>query len=142
MTSKAKPRTTRIPKPAPNAFRSIASPSPAQISEKLKPFLQPPMTPEQAEAVFAKNGVPPAKPIEPDEPVETWRQAAVGLGAVTWRTARRGIELFGAALIAVAAPLLTAAVDGLGILVAAITVYELWRPTEALADAMLVGWWR
>jgi hypothetical protein len=47
------------------------------------------------------------------------------------------VELFGEALIAVAAPLLTAAVDGLGILIAAMTVYELWRPTEALADAVL-----
>jgi hypothetical protein len=40
-------------------------------------------------------------------------------------------------VIAVAAPLLTAAVDRLCILIAAVTVYELWRPVEALADALL-----
>jgi hypothetical protein len=86
-----------------------------------------------ADAVLSKNGVPPSPPEE------TWGQAIPALGAVAWRTARRGFELFGEALIAVASPLLTAAVDGLGMLVAAITVYELWRPAEALADAF-VAW--
>jgi hypothetical protein len=89
------------------------------------------MTPERADEVLAKNGVPPAKPEE------TWGQALVGLGAVASRTCRRGVELFGAALIAVAGPLLTAAVDGLGILIAGVTVWELWRPAVALADAFL-----
>jgi hypothetical protein len=130
MTIKTKPRTVRPSRPAPNGFKSIASPSPAQIREKLQPLRQP-MTPERADAVLAKNGVPPAKPEE------TCGQAIAALGSVAWRTCRRGVELFGEALIAVAAPLLTAAVDGLGILIAAMTVYELWRPTEALADAVL-----
>jgi hypothetical protein len=29
------------------------------------------------------------------------------------------------------------AVDGLGLLIAAMTVYDLWQPVEALADALL-----
>jgi hypothetical protein len=45
--------------------------------------------------------------------------------------------LVGTALIAVVTPLLTAAVDGLGLLIAGMTVCELWHPVEALADAVL-----
>jgi hypothetical protein len=136
MTAKTKLRTVRPPRPAPNAFQSIASPSPSpgDIRRNLTPFQQP-MTAAQADAVLAKNGVPPAKPEE------TWGQAIAALGSVAWRTCRRGFELFGEALIAVAAPLLTAAVDGLGLVVMGVTVWELWRPTEALADAFLARLW-
>jgi hypothetical protein len=130
MTTKNKPRTVRPSRPAPNAFKAITSPSPADIKARLQPLQQPPMTDEPANAVFAKNGVPPAKPEE------TWGQAIAALGAVAWRTCRRGCELFGTALIAVAAPLLTAAVDGLGVLVFILTIYELWTPAKALADAL------
>ena len=57
MTTKNKPRTVR---PA-NAFKSIASPSPADIKARLTPLQQPPMTPEKADLVLAANGVPPVK---------------------------------------------------------------------------------
>lgn len=127
MTNRTKPKTIRPVRHQPNAFKAFASPSPAQIREKLQP-LQQPMTAAQADAVLAKNGVPPA---------EEARGQATGLCKSAACVGRKALELFGEALIAVVAPLLTAAVDGLGILVAAVTVWELWKPTEALADRLL-----
>lgn len=129
MTTKSKPRTVRPAKPVAGAYREIAGPSPADIKARLTPLQHQPMTAEQADAVLAKNGVPPAE--------ETWCQALTALGAVASRTCRRGCELFGEALIAVASPLLTASVDGMCVVVFGVTVWELWRPTEALADAFL-----
>jgi hypothetical protein len=121
MTTRTKPRATRSSKP-------IATPSVAQIREKLEPLQQTPMTPAQADAVLAKNGVPPA---------ESWSQAAAALWRCCWRLICRATELFGTATVAVACPLLTAAVDGLGLVVAGVTVWELWRPAVALADALV-----
>lgn len=126
MTAKARHRAIRPP----NAFKAIASPSPAQIREKLQP-LQQPMTAAQADAVLAKNGVPPAKPEE------TWGQAIGAIWMACKRVSRKALELFGEAVIAVAAPLLTAAVDGLGVTIVVVTAYELFWPAVAMADAFL-----
>jgi hypothetical protein len=89
------------------------------------------MTEEQADVVLAANGIPPAKaPTPPKAPKE--RRALVGACWFGSLTAQ--------AVIAVATPLLTAAVDGLGILIAGMTIWELWHPVEALADHFL-AWW-
>jgi hypothetical protein len=96
------------------------------------------MTEALANGVFAKNGVPPPAPMADPIPAkppaaESWSDAF----RAVMKVPRQGLELIGEALIAVAAPLLTAAVDGLGILVVAVTVWEGWRPATALADAFM-----
>ena len=67
---------------------------------------------------------------------ETWREAWVA----DLKLLRQFGQLVVEAVIAVVAPLLTAAVDGLGILIAAVTVWELWRPAVALADWLMSRW--
>lgn len=129
-----KPKRRRSPRKA--------SPSPADIRRALAEKLpQPtPMTVAQADAVLVANGIPPA-PVEVT-PKETWCSEIRGIGRDAVKVGRDAIRLFTQALVAVFGPLLTAAVDGLGILIAAMTIYELWHPTEAMADAFLAYWGR
>jgi hypothetical protein len=52
------------------------------------------------------------------------------------RTIRRLVELIGTAIIAVAGPVLTAAVDGVCDVMFALTIWELWSPAKAVADVL------
>jgi hypothetical protein len=141
--TKSKPRVSARPaKPAAGAYKPINAPSPdadiQHFRDRIQGLQQAPMTEDQANGVLAKNGVPPPTPMSGQIPAkppaaETWGDAF----RAVMRIPRRGLELIGAALIAVAAPLLTAAVDGLGVLVVAVTVWEGWRPATALADAFM-----
>lgn len=140
--TKPKARTTRPPRPPPHAYAALPegrvpaaapvsptisaapssprpAPSPNDIENALQRF--------QPEALAAKgvSRVP-----------ETWSDACKGLARDIGRIIRRAVELFGEALVAVAWPLLTAAVDGIAVLVFVLTIYELWTPAKAIADAL------
>jgi hypothetical protein len=106
---------------------------------QIKPYQPTKPTAEEADAVLAANGIPQTKAVPPAAVapcpgVETWSDAFLA----NFKMLRHFVELVGHAVIAVATPLLTAAVDGIGVLVVAVTVWEGWRPATALADAFIV----
>ena len=157
MTAKTKPKTPRRSMPRPKEYKLLDSsrsenkadempggvrlaPTPADIRRALTAQLSKPgtpLTPAEADRILAANGIPPAKPPSPAP--EGWLAALKSLASDTGKLSVRGVELFGTAVVAVATPLLTAAVDGLGLLIAAMTVWELWHPVEAMADRF-VAW--
>jgi hypothetical protein len=162
MTARTKPKSRR---------RSADHLSPAGIRKALKPYQHVSMTQGEAKAALAAIGIHPAPepvpetstdatPVQPAQenspakaasaiadtpskaPEETRGQATAGVWVSAKKHGRWLGWLGGEAAVAVATPLLTAAVDGLGVLIAAMTVYELWKPTEALADWLLSWpWW-
>jgi hypothetical protein len=120
--TKLKSRTTRPPRPAPQAYKSLgaktAAKSVADFRESIE-RLHGNMTDDQANAVFEKNGIPPAAeaapaPAEAIQPVpaeydlsKDWANFCADLRALKrwisncWpvRTLKWLVELFGEALI-------------------------------------------
>lgn len=118
----AQAATTKAKAPSPAAVQTAVArlqtiPGPAPL----------PSTEAERDAVLARVAPPAA-------PQETWRQAFLYDLRLTGRVLRRFVELVGEAVIAVAAPLLTAAVDGLAVIVFVLTIWELWAPAKAIAD--------
>ena len=154
--TRSKPRSSRPPTPPPRAFTKLthsaaaaeapARPqalSPATIALKLEPYQPKALTGADADAVLARNGIPPAKPPSPIAPRKTLREAfwgdvRIAQGACRWvgRKALKLWELFWEAVVRVTAYLLLGMLLALSGLVGILTIYELWTPAKTIAHAV------
>lgn len=135
------------PKPPPRPQRTAdhfhtkplaeRAPDVAAAIERVVSNARPAMTAEEADkALEAINGIPPS----PAPKKETWGDALRGIGRDMVRWCRWFGWLAAEAVLQVFRTQLCWAMDGIGILVAAMTVYELWHPVQAIADQFIASW--
>jgi hypothetical protein len=138
MTMKSKPRTTKIQRPAPNAFRKLV-PTPAAVQDavaKIQTIPQPaplPKTEAETDAVLARVA-PPAKPYTWSDATHDLMRDAVDLSRWTGRKLQRLGELVIYSLNVVASHVLAAMLYGISLVVFVLTIWEMWTPAKTIAD--------